>query len=201
MPPLALLGVGIAASAGGAALSQVAANKGPRALFPGLQQQATGGLSSVAGPGFEQLLSLMKTGNPVATSDWEQSLSKVNALQTQKGTAQLRERFGASGLSFSSPAAVGEADYLTNQNANFMELLSRLRYQSATDAANRELASTEFGLSSLFGPAFTEIGPKGSVLGAVLGQGGQGLQQLALLKALGFGGSGGSGSSTGGGGG
>lgn len=188
MPPLALLGVGIAASAAGAGFAQSAANKNPRALFPGLQNTATAGLNKVAGPGFDQLLSLMQTGNPVATSDWEQSLSKVNALQTQKGTAQLRERFGASGLSFSSPAAVGEADYLTNQNANFMELLARMRYQSSTDAANRELASTEFGLSSLFGPAFTDIGPKGSVTGAVLGQGGQGLQQIALLKALGFGG-------------
>ena len=197
MPPIALIGAGIAASAIGSGLSQRAANKGPRALFPGLQGTAMTGLNKVAGPGFDQLLSLIQTGNPVSTQESEQALAGVNKLQTQKGTAQLRERFGASGLSFSSPAAVGEADYLANQNANFMQLLANLRYQSATDAANREMMATEFGLSSLFGPAFTEVGPKGSVVGAVLGSAGGGLQQLALLQALGFGGGGSGGGITG----
>ena len=191
MPPAALLGIGLAAGVGGSIFSQVAANKAPRALFPGLQQQGISGLSDVGGAGFAQLKSLIQTGNPVDTSQLEQSLSAVNQLQLKQNTAQLRERFGVSGLSFSSPAAVGESNLLAQNTADFMNTLSQLRYQSASDAANRELAATQFGVSSFMGPAFTDIGPKGSVVGAALSSAGQGLTSaaqilpiLALLKQM-----------------
>ncbi|SRR6266478_106564 len=186
MPPAALLIGGLAAGAIGSGFSQSAANKGPRPLFPGLQGQGVSGLSGVAGPGFSQLLSLMKTGNPVATQEMEQGLSATQALRQKQGTAQIRERFGVSGLSSSSPAAVGESNFLAESNADFLNTIAQLRYQSATDAANRELAATEFGLNAFLGPAFTDVGPKGSVTGAVLGSAGEGLSQLGLLKALGF---------------
>jgi len=191
MPPAALLGVGLAAGVGGSIFNQVAANKGPRALFPGLQEQGVKGLGDVGGAGFAQLKSLIQTGNPVDTSQMEQSLQAINQLQLKQGTAQLRERFGVSGLSFSSPAAVGESNLLAENTAQFMQTLANLRYQSASDAANRELAATQFGISSFLGPAFTDIGPKGSVVGAALSSSGQGLgtaaqvlPMLALLKQL-----------------
>jgi hypothetical protein len=130
----------------------------------------------------------------------EQSLNAVNQLQLKQNTAQLRERFGVGGLSFSSPAAVGESNLLAQNTADFMNTLAQLRYQSASDAANRELAATQFGVSSFLGPAFTDIGPKGSVIGAGLSSAGGGLTNLAqilpilsLLKQLGTGGGGGGG--------
>jgi len=60
-----------------------------------------------------------------------------------------------------------------------------LRYQSATDATNRELQATQFGLSSLFGPAFQMQGPQGSVAGAVLGSGQDQISQLMMLAMMG----------------
>jgi hypothetical protein len=191
MPPAALIGIaiagGMAAKGVASGLNQKAANKGVRPVNPGLYDTATSGLGGIAGPGFSQLLSLMKTGNPVDTQGMEQGLQATNKIQTQQGTAQLRERFGASGLSFSSPAAIGEGNFLANVNADFLNTIAKLRYQSATDATNREMAATEFGLSSLLGPAFQMQGPKGSISGAVLGSVGNDLTTLAMLKMLGFG--------------
>src|SRR5205809_1584246 len=186
MPPAALLVGGLVAGGIAGGLNQSAANKGVRPVNPGLYGTATSGLTGIAKPGFDQLLSLMKTGNPVDTSQLEQSLAANKALQTKQGVASIRERFGSSGLSMSSPAAVGESNYLEQVDANFLQTLADLRYKSATDATNRELAATEFGLSNLFGPAFQMQGPKGSVAGAVLGPASEGLSQLGLLKALGF---------------
>lgn len=189
MPPAALLGVmagGMLAGAVGSGLNQAAANKGVRPVNPGLYNTATSGLSGVAGPGFSQLLSLMKTGNPVDTQGMEQGLQATQAITQKQGVAAIRERFGASGGSFSSPAAIGEGNFLASSNADFLQTIANLRYQSATDATNRELQATEFGLSSLFGPAFQMQGPKGSVAGAVLGSAGQDLSTIALLKSLGF---------------
>lgn len=174
-----------------AGLNQSAANKGVRPVSPGLNQAATTGLGNIAGPGFMQLLSLMKTGNPVDTQGMEQGLQATNKIQTQQGTAQLRERFGASGLSSSSPAAIGEGNFLANVNADFLNTIAKLRYQSATDATNREMMATEFGLSSLFGPAFQFQGPKGSVAGAVLGTGQNLVDQLmtlGMMQQMNFGG-------------
>ena len=179
-------------------LNQSAANKGPQALYPGLQSQATSGLSSTAAPAFTQLLSLIKSGNPVSTQGVDQSLSATHNLQQSQSLAILREQFGASGLSNSSPAAVGTSNFLANDNANFLSTLAQINYQSANDAANRQSQATEYGLSALFNPAFTDIGPKGSVGGAVLGGIGQGasagasmgtgisnqLQMISLIKML-----------------
>jgi hypothetical protein len=197
MPPAALIGVmagGMLASTVGSGLSQSAANAGVRPVNPGLYGSATSGLGNVSGPGFSQLLSLMKTGNPVDTSGMEQGLQSVKTQTDKSNLAILKEQFGSSGLSASSPAAVGTSNYLANSDANFLQTIANLRYQSATDATNREVAATQFGLSSLLGPAFQMQGPKGSVAGAVLGSGGGDLQTLALLQMLGFGsGSGGGG--------
>ena len=187
MPPAALLIGGLVAGGVGAGFSQAAANKGVRPVNPALYGPATKGLSSISGPGFEQLLSLMKTGNPVDTQGMEAGLQATNQLQLKQDTAQLRERFGASGLASSSPAAVGESNLLASNTANFLQTIANLRYQSASDAANRELAATEFGLNSLLGPAFQMQGPKGSIVGAVAGGASGGLDTLALLSALGFG--------------
>jgi hypothetical protein len=187
----------------GAGLNQSAANKGPQALYPGLQTQATSGLSSAAAPAFTQLLSLIKTGNPVSTQGVDQAATATHNLQQSQSLAMLREQFGASGLSNSSPAAIGTSNFLANDNANFQSMLAQLNYQSATDAANRSSQATEYGLSALMGPAFTDIGPQGSVAGAVLGGIGQGasagasagsgvsnqLQMLSLIKMLQSGGS------------
>jgi hypothetical protein len=174
-----------------AGLNQSAANKGVRPVNPGLYGTATKGLSGVAGSGFDQLLSMMKTGNPVDTQGMEQGLQATNTLQTNEGVAMLKEQFGASGLSKSSPAAVGEGNFLANQNANFLQTIANLRYQSATDATNREMMATQFGLSNLFGPAFQMQGPKGSVAGAVLGTGQNLIDQLmtlGMMGGMGFGG-------------
>lgn len=190
MPPAALIGMAVAGAVAGTAsagLNQAAANKGVRPVNPGLYSTATGGLTDLANPGFSQLLSLIKTGNPVDTQGMEQGLTATNKIRTQQGTAQIRERFGASGLSSSSPAAIGESNFLASTNADFLNTIAQLRYQSATDATNREMAATEFGLSSLFGPAFQMQGPKGSIAGAVAGSAGDNLSTLALLMSLGFG--------------
>jgi hypothetical protein len=170
-----------------AGLNQSAANKGVRPVNPELNTKARGGLSGIADPAFLSLLSLMKTGNPVATQGMEEGLQATNKIQTQQGTAQIRERFGSMGLSSSSPAAIGESNFLANQTASFMQTLANLRYQSATDAANREMMATEFGLSSLFGPAFMEQGPKGSVAGAALGSVESQIEQLMTLSMIGKG--------------
>jgi hypothetical protein len=167
-----------------AGLNQSAANKGVRPVNPGLNKTATEGLGGAAGPGFMQLLSMMKTGNPVDTQGMEQGLQATNKLQTQQGLAGIRERFGASGLSASSPAAIGEGNFIANQNADFLNTIANLRYRSATDATNREMMATEFALSSLFGPAFQMQGPKGSVPGAVLGTGQNLVDQLMTLGMM-----------------
>jgi hypothetical protein len=187
MPPAALIGVlagGAIAGAVGSGLNQAAANKGVRPVNPGLYGSATSGLNSISGPGFSQLLSLMKTGNPVDTQGVEQGLQATKKLTDQSNLAMIKEQFGSGGLSASSSAAVGTSNYLANSDANFLQTIANLRYQSATDATNRELQATEFGLGSLFGPAFQMQGPKGSVAGAVLGSGGDALQQIALLRML-----------------
>jgi hypothetical protein len=174
-----------------AGLNQSAANKGVRPVNPGLNQAATSGLTSVAGPGFAQLLSLMQTGNPVDTSGMEAGLQANKNITDKSNLAMIKEQFGASGLGSSSPAAVGTSNYLSSSNASFLQTIANLRYQSATDATNREVASTEFGLSSLFGPAFMEQGPKGSVAGAVLGTTQNEIDQLltlGMLGKMGFGG-------------
>lgn len=199
MPPIAA-GVGGAIAGGiGAGLSQSAANKGPQPLIPGLNETAISGLKGLANPAFAQILSMISTGNPVDTSGMEAGLTATQNLQTAQNLAQIKEQFGSSGLSASSPAAVGTSNLLANTQANFMNTLASLRYQSASDATNRELSASEFGLSSLFGPAFTYKGPPGSVAGAVLGGASSGassglatgtsavsmMQMLALLRALG----------------
>ena len=192
MPPLALLAGGLAAGGIAGGFNQAAANKGVRPVNPGLYGTATKGLTGTAGPSFDQLLSLIKTGNPVDTQGMEQGLQATKRLTDQSNIAMLKEQFGAGGIGKSSSAAIGESNYLANSDANFLQAIANLRYQSATDATNRETMATEFALSSLFGPAFQMQGPKGSVIGAILGSGGGGsggdLSTLAMLKMLGIGG-------------
>jgi len=187
MPPAALIGImagGAIAGAVGSGLNQAAANKGVRPVNPGLYGSATSGLSGIAGPGFSQLTSLMQTGNPVDTQGMEQGLQATQKLTDQSNLAMIKEQFGSSGLGASSSAAVGTSNYLANSDASFLQTIANLRYQSATDATNRELQATQFGLSSLFGPAFQMQGPQGSVAGAVLGSSSDSLQQIALLRML-----------------
>jgi hypothetical protein len=202
MPAAAGLGIGAALGGIGGALNQQAANKGPQALYPGLQGQGTADLSSIAAPSFTSLMSLIKTGNPVSTQGVDQAATATHNLQQSQSLAKLRESFGASGMSNSSPAAVGIGNFLAQDDASFQSMLAQLNYQSATDAANRQQAATNFGISSFLPPAFTDVGPKGSVGGAFLGGAGAGasggaatassisssLSMLALLKQLGLGG-------------
>jgi hypothetical protein len=206
MPPAALIGVaigGAVAGGVGSAMSQMAANKGPRPLFPGLQSQGTDILSSVGRTSAKALGGFIT--NPGALPDVSssvnpafQALYNANKQFTQQGAANIRESFGSSGLSNSSAAGIGLSNYYTQSNADFMNILTNYTLQAQEAAANRQLSASEFGLSSFLGPAFTDVGPKGSVVGAGLSSFGASLQQLAMLKALGI--FGGSGSGSGGGG-
>lgn len=168
-----------------AGLNQSAANKGPRPLFSELQSQGLDLLKGFGTTGGASLTQFMQTGAPTDTSQVFNSLANVNRLQLQQSTAQLRERFGAQGLSSSSPAAVGESNLLAQNTADFMNILSQYTFQAQESARQRQLAATEFGLNAFLGPAFTDIGPKGSVAGAVLGSAQDQINQLALAAAMG----------------
>ena len=193
MPPAALLGVAIGgAVAGGVGgiMNQVAANKGPRPLFPGLQNQGTGLVSGLGAAGGGALTGAIT--NPGALPNVNasvdpafQALVNANKQFTKQGAAGVREQFGASGLSNSSSAAIGLSNYYTQSNADFMNILAQYTLQAQEQAANRQLSASEFGVSSFLGPAFTDVGPKGSVVGAGLSGLSGGIQQLALLKAMG----------------
>ena len=196
MPPIAIIGAGIAAGAIGSGLSQAAANKGPQSLFPGLQSQALGilgGQNGQPGLGATALGQIGQTiTNPGALPNVNasvdpafQALYNANQSMQQQGLAQIREQFGASGLSASSPAAIGTSNYLTTQNAQFMNTLAQYTLQAQQLASQNQLQASEFAANAFLGPAFTEVGPKGSVLGAALGSASGGLQTLALLKSLG----------------
>jgi hypothetical protein len=88
------------------------------------------------------------------------------------------------GLAMSSPAAIGEANFLEQTEANFMQILADYTRQAQEAAAQRRLAASQFGLQAFLGPAFTLQGPKGSVVGAGAGGVAQGLTTLAMLEAL-----------------
>lgn len=187
--PLAISGI---AGAVGSGLSQSAANKGPRPLFPGLQQQGVQAVGEL-GKSSTSALGGMIT-NPGALPDVNasvdpafQALVAANKQMTQEGAANIRESFGSKGMSNSSGAGIGLADYYSQSNAQFMNVLAQYTLQAQEAAANRQLSASEFGLQSFLGPAFTDVGPKGSVVGAVLGSASQTasqLSQIALLKSL-----------------
>jgi len=198
MPPAAGLAIGGVAGAIGGALNQSAANKGPRAVFSGLQNQALGpnALPATGAAGFSSLLQMIT--NPGKLPDVNasvdpafQSLVAANKQMTAQGAAGVREQFGASGLSNSSAAGIGLSNYYTQSNANFMNILSQYTLQAQQQASQRQLGATEFGLQAFLGPAFTETGPKGSVIGAAIGGGAGGAQaggdmasQLAIINLL-----------------
>jgi hypothetical protein len=197
MPPAALLPImigGIAAGAVGSGLSQAAANKGARPVFPGLTNQAlpilsqlgtssSGALSSaITNPG--ALPDVSGTVNPAF-----QALYNANKQFVQQGRANLAEKFGSTGLSVSSPYAVASSNYETQSNADFMNILANYTLQAQEYAANRQLTAATTAFQDFLSPALTLQGPKGSVAGAALGSASSGLETLALIRALGgFGG-------------
>jgi len=193
MPPAAILGIGIGAQAIGGMLAQSAANKGPRALFPGLQSEALSLLGGKKGLGAASIGGLQSMiTNPGALPDVSaavdpafNALVAANKQFTQQGLANLKEQFGSQGLGASSPFAIGASNYITQSNADFMNILAQYTLQAQEQAANRQLAAETTGAQMFLGPAFTDVGPKGSVLGAGLGAAGGGLQTIAMLQALG----------------
>lgn len=189
MPPAALLAGGIVAGAVGSGLSQSAANKGARPVFPGLNQTGQNLVSMLGTSGANAIENTIK--NPGALPDVSsavnpafQALYNANKQFVDQGRANLRERFGAKGLSMSSPAAIGESNYNTQSNADFMNILAQYTLQAQESAANRQLTAANIGLQSFLGPAFAMQGPKGSVVGAALGSASGGLETLAFMRAL-----------------
>lgn len=187
--PLAISGI---AGAVGGGLSQAAANKGPRPLFPGLQQQGVSGVGKLGGQAFTSLGNTIT--NPGALPDVNasvdpafQALVNANKQLTSEGAASVREASGVSGTSSGTAGAFALSDYYTQSNAQFMNVLAQYTLQAQEAAANRQLSASEAGLQAFLGPAFTDVGPKGSVAGAVLGGASQTasqLSQIALLQSL-----------------
>jgi hypothetical protein len=198
MPPLAVLAGGAIAGGIGGALNQNAANKGPRAVFGGLQNQAlgSGALPAVGNAGFGSILQMIS--NPGKLPDVSasvdpafQSLVNANKQQVAQGAAGIREQFGASGLSNSSSSALGLSNFYSQSQSNFMNILSQYTLQAQQMAESTQLSATEFGLQSFLGPAFTETGPKGSVFGSALsgaaggaGAAGDLASQLQIINIL-----------------
>jgi len=178
----------------GAGLSQSAANAGYRPVFPGLTSQGVslvGGLGGAAGTSLTGLITnpgampnVSGTVNPAFNA-----LVSANQQMMSQGLANLKESYGASGVGTSgSPYSLGASNYLTQSNANFMNILAQYTLQTQQQAQQTQLAATGEGLNAFLGPAFTLQGPKGSVSGAALGSlGGSGLDTLSLMEALGMG--------------
>jgi hypothetical protein len=175
-------------------LNQSAANKGPQALFPQLQSLALGMVPGLGKQAGSTLTGLMQGQLPDVSSSVNpafQSLLNANKQQVAQGAAGIRESFGSSGLSNSSSAGLGLSNFYTQSQNNFMNILSQYTLQAQQQAANLQLGASQVGLSAFLNPAFTDVGPKGSVVGAGLGSLGGGLTTLAMLKGMGvFGGGG-----------
>lgn len=169
-------------SAGGGNLANILGfNPSDQGAFISAMQQAG------FGSGVAQLLwNFLSSG---AGANAQEFQAMVAALQPQvnRGIANIQEQFGAEGLGSSSPAAIGQADFLSQVNLNEGQIWAQMQQQATQDY-----------LQVLMGGKSTPL-PSG--LGALIGGAGSLAGGLAQLYKVLFPGSSSSSSSGGGGGG
>jgi hypothetical protein len=103
-------------------------------------------------------------------------MALLNALQPQiaRGDANIMEQFGAKGLNFGSPAAVGLADFNSQAVLDEGQIISQMYEQSVQDYMNVLLAgrkpqSQQGGIGSLLGGGLSGAGSLISALGGLGG--------------------------------
>jgi hypothetical protein len=156
-----------------------------------MQQQAVGSLSGPTGIGStssSQLGSEIQTGNPTNVGPAWDALVAANKRMTSEGAANIKESFGATGLSNSSNAMTGLTDYYTQSNSQFMNILSQYTMQAQESAAQRQLQATMFGQNEFTNAAFTDYQSKVLSTAGSPAQQGAGIMssmaQIALMATL-----------------
>lgn len=197
MPPVAAIGIGMAASAVGGMFGQAAANKGPQPLNPGTNSQYLQNINSLAGTSTPwrggpatgatgTLASMIKTGNPTNVGPAFQAFYNQQQQGVTSGRNALLSSFGGGGARYSSTAQQAVGQYENQANLNFLQVLSQYTMQAQEAAAGRQLQASEFVTSQQQDAALAYKGPKGSVVGAGLTSGGQDVATLGLLSKLGM---------------
>jgi hypothetical protein len=182
-----LSAIGTGVSTVGSLMNQRAANKGPQAVFPEQQGQYLQMLAPLASTGAGTLNEMARTGMPTDVGPAWEAMMTANKRQTQQGYDKLLGSFGQGGLRYSSASMTGASDYLTQSNANFLQILSNYTMQAQEAARARQMSASQFGVGSFGNAAMTMTGPKGSVAGAGMQGVGGDLQTIALMQMLGMG--------------
>ncbi len=137
----------------------------PNPLFPGIQSSYTQQLqqSGIGPASFGTLTQAATTGLPTDVGPAFEAL-KASMQHTQdEGAANLKEQFGAQGLTTAgSDLQLAASDYETNSTTQMNNTLAQYQLQSSEAAANRQVAAAGAG-AGLEGELATAFTPAGVV--------------------------------------
>lgn len=151
---LGVLGSALSANSGKA---QLVPTPPPAPLYGGVNQQYLSSLTSsgIIPQSFNTLTSMAATGNPTDVGPAFDALKASMQHGVQEGQTNLNEQLGSHGLGSSSTQALADADYSSQTQTNFANILAQYTMASQESAAQRQLQAATAGNSLAANPALT----------------------------------------------
>jgi hypothetical protein len=162
----------------------------PAPLFPGTQQSYIQNLnqSGVAQQSFGTLSDAAKTGLPTDVGPAFDALKKSMQPAIAEGRSNLIEKFGVAGLREGSDLANAGAQYESQTETNFENILAQYTMQASEAAANRRVQASGVGAGLASEPAlaFTPtqvVGQSPGIVGTGI-QGATSAAEIALMISM-----------------
>lgn len=186
---LSAVGGALSANAGKATLVPTPP---PAPLYPGASQQYLSSLTSsgIIPQSFSTLTSMAANGNPTDVGPAFDALKASMQHGVQEGQTNLNEQLGSHGLGSSSTQALADADYSSQTQTNFANILAQYTMASQESAAQRQLQAAEAGNAAAATPALTTaptaalVTGQPSAAGSAASSAGGVLSSLGQLAAL-----------------